>query len=570
MSRCVIALAILVAIVTEVSGETPTTVDLLIVHARIWTGNAKNPEADLMAVANGRVVYIGKQSDFLLGDNTVESAKKAIPCKQVLDLHGKLVVPGFYDSHIHLLGGGSRLSEVALKDAKDEGEFGNRLREFDRKLPRDQWMLGGNWDHDRALKGELPTAALIDKYVKDRPVFMRRYDGHMAIANSRALQLAHIDDKTPEVPGGVIYRKEASKEPTGLLRDAAMSIVERVIPAPSDTQIATAVRDGLAEIRANGITSAQDMDGSDAETRKKLFRLYQHLAREGKLTCRLDLRWPLHGWRELDNAAVTANFGNDFIRIGGVKGFIDGSLGSTTAKFFEPYLNEPNSTGIYITPRLAMRMMVGNADRAGLNVAVHAIGDQGNATMLDIYAEAIKSNGLRDRRFRIEHAQHLRPADIPRFKELGVVASLQPYHIIDDGRWAEGRIGPERCATSYANRSLLDAGAILAFGSDWSVAPLSPILGIDAAVNRRTLDGKHPEGWFPQQKISVEEALRAYTWGSAYAGFQEKERGTLAPGYFGDCVVLSRDILDPKEHDHIAEAEVLMTIVGGKVVYEKK
>jgi predicted amidohydrolase YtcJ len=570
MSRCAIALAILAAVVTEVSGEAPTTVDLLIVHARIWTGDAKNPEADLVAVANGRVVYIGKQADFLLGDNTIESAKKAIPCKQALDLHGKRVVPGFYDSHVHLLGGGSRLSEVRLKDAKDEEDFGKRLQEFDKKLPRDQWMLGGNWDHDRALKGELPTAALIDMYVKDRPVFLRRYDGHMAIANSRALKLAGIDANTKEVSGGVIYRKEGGTEPTGLLRDTAMSLVERVIPPPTDTQIATAVRDALAEIRANGVTSIQDMDGSDSETRRKLFRLYQHMARDGTLTCRINLRWPILAWRELDVTGIGANFGNDFVRIGGVKGFIDGSLGSTTAKFFEPYLNEPNSTGIYVTPRLAMRLMVGNADKAGLNVAVHAIGDQGNATMLDIYAEAIKANGARDRRFRIEHAQHLRPVDIPRFKEFGVIASMQPYHIIDDGRWAEGRIGPERCATSYANRSLLDAGATLAFGSDWPVAPLNVLEGIDAAVNRRTLDGKHLEGWFPQQKITVEEALRAYTWGSAYAGFQEKERGTLAPGYFGDCVVLSRDILDPKERDHIAETEVLMTIVGGKLVYEKK
>lgn len=570
MVRRAFALALFLTVTSQVAGKDPVPADLLVVHAQIWTGDRKNPAADLMVVTNGRVVMIGKQSDYLLGDDTTEGAKKLFPAHQTLDLKGKRLVPGFYDSHIHLLGGGSRLSEVALKDAKDEAEFGRLLQEFDKKLPRDQWMLGGNWDHDRALKGELPTAALLDKYVKDRPVFLRRYDGHMAIANTRALQLAQVNATTPEVPGGVVYRKADSKEPTGLLRDAAMNLVEKVVPPPSDTAIATAVRDALAEIRANGITSVQDLDGSEAETRKKLFRLYQKLAREGKLTCRVDLRWPLHYWRELDALAVGADFGNDFIRIGGVKGFIDGSLGSTTAKFFQPYLNEPNSKGIFVTPPFAMRMMVRNADKAGLSVAVHAIGDEGNATMLDIFRDVAKDNGPRDRRFRIEHAQHLRPEDINRFKELGVVASLQPYHIIDDGRWAEGRIGSKRCESSYANRSLLDAGAILAFGSDWSVAPLSPILGIDAAVNRRTLDGKHPEGWFPKQKITVEEALRAYTWGSAYAGFQEKERGTLAPGYFGDCVILSRDILDPKERDHIAETQVLMTIVGGKVVYERK
>lgn len=548
----------------------PLEVDLLITDARIWTGNTEQPNAEVLAVAQGRILFVGQADAWSKIEQGSAGATSSVRVKHRISARGQRLVPGFYDSHIHLLSGGSQVSEVALKDAKDEAEFGKLLQEFDKKLPRDRWMLGGNWDHDRAFKGELPTAALIDKYIKDRPVFLRRYDGHMAVANTRALQLAGIDAKTPNIPGGVVYRVPGSQEPTGLLRDAAMMLVERVIPPPSESEIATSVRDALAEIRANGITSVQDMNGSDAETRRRMLRLYQHLAREGKLTCRIHLRWPLLSWKELADLGVTANFGDDWVRIGGVKGFIDGSLGSTTAKFFKPYLNEPNSTGIYVTPLFLLRPTIKNADAAGLSVAVHAIGDQGNAELLNVFAEVIKSNGARDRRFRIEHAQHLRPEDCKRFKELGVIASMQPYHIIDDGRWAEGRIGPERCATSYANRSLLDAGAVLAFGSDWPVAPLSPLLGIDAAVNRRTLDGKHPDGWFPQQKISVEEALRAYTWGSAYAAHQEKDRGTLAPGYLADFVVLSRDILDPKERDHIGETQVLMTVIGGKVVYEKK
>jgi predicted amidohydrolase YtcJ len=310
------------------------------------------------------------------------------------------------------------------------------------------------------------------------------------------------------------------------------------------------------------------MDGSDLATRQKLFRLYQRMARDGKLTVRVDLRWPLADWETLARLGVEANFGNDWVRIGGVKGFVDGSLGSSTAKMFEPFLNEPDSTGVFVTPPAKLKTYIAGADKAGISVAVHAIGDRANAELLDIFAEVIKENGPRDRRFRIEHAQHLRPQDYARFKELDVIASMQPYHAIDDGRWAEGRIGAKRCASSYALRSLLDAGAKLALGSDWSVAPLNPLTGIDAAVNRRTLDGKHPKGWFPEQKIRVGEAIEGYTRTSAYAAFQEKDRGSLETSKLADFVVLSRDILADAERDHLAETQVIMTVVGGRVVYQ--
>jgi predicted amidohydrolase YtcJ len=527
--------------------------NLVFRNGKIWTGEKDQPGAMDLMVASGRLAAArGEAKEFMS-----------------IDLKGCLVVPGFFDSHVHLLGSGLRLSEVALKDAKDEADFGMRLREFDQKLPRDRWMLGGEWDHDRALNGELPTAALIDKYVPDRPVFLRRYDGHMGVVNSKVLQMAGITAKTADPTGGVIFR-DKDGNPTGVLRDNAMGLVERLIPRPDDAEIAEAVKAALAELAKNGVTSVVDMDGSDPATRRKLFKLYQRMAREGTLTCRIDLRWPLSAWQELANLGVEARFGDEWVTIGGLKGFADGSLGSSTAKMFEPFVNEPNSTGVFVTPPAVMRQWVLAADKAGLAVCVHAIGDQANAQMLDIFAEVAKLNGPRDRRFRIEHAQHLRPEDFQRFKELGVIPSLQPYHVIDDGRWAEGRIGAKRCASSYANRSLLDAGAKLAFGSDWSVAPVSAILGIDAAVNRRTLDGKHPEGWFPKQKITVKDALEAYTTGSAYAAFQEKDRGMLKPGMLADFVVLSRDILDPKERDHIDKTEVLMTAVGGKIVYEKK
>jgi predicted amidohydrolase YtcJ len=538
----------------------PVHADLIVVNARIWTVNKAQPEAEALAVWRDRILAVGSNDTIrpLAGQGT-----------GVLDLGGKRVVPGFYDSHVHLLGSGLRLSEVALKDAPDEAEFGRRLHAFDRKLPHDRWLTGGEWDHDRALGGKLPTAELIDKFVLDRPVFLSRYDGHMAVVNTRVLKMANITAGTPDPPGGVIFRKPGSREPTGLLRDNAMGLVAFLVPPLNDEQKIEAVRAALDDMRREGITSVQDMAGGGTSSNQSLLRVYQDMARGGRLTARIDLRWPLAAWRELAQLGVERGFGDDWVKIGGVKGFADGSLGSSTAKMFKPFINEPDSTGIFVTPLGKMREYVLGADQAGLSVAIHAIGDQANAEMLGIFAEAVRQNGPRDRRFRIEHAQHLRPEDYPRFSQLGVIASMQPYHAIDDGRWAEGRIGVGRCASSYAFRSLLDAGARLAFGSDWSVAPISALAGIDAAVNRRTLDGKHPDGWFPAQRITVGEAVEAYTLNSAYAGFQEKERGSLQSGKLADFVVLSRDILAPDQRDHIADTSVVMTVVGGKVVYQR-
>jgi predicted amidohydrolase YtcJ len=561
MSRLVAVGLSIVCFVLPSAAEENVPADLIVLNGKIWTVNRAQPEVEALAVVRDRIAAVGASA---------EIQRWAGPKTRVLDAKGRRIVPGFYDSHVHLLGSGLRLSEVALKGAKDEAEFGQRLRDFDRKLPRDRWLLGGEWDHDRTFAGQLPSAELIDKYVADRPVFLRRYDGHMAVVNSRVLQLAGITAETPDPPGGVIYRKPGSRQPSGVLRDNAMALVERHVPKATEDEIIDAVRAALAEARQVGVTSMQDMDGSGAATRRRLFRLYQELARQGKLMARIDLRWPLADWRSLASLGVEANFGSDWVRIGGVKGFVDGSLGSSTAKMFGPYLHEKGNTGVFVTPLNRLREYIEGADAAGLSIAVHAIGDRANAELLDIFAEVAKKNGPRDRRFRIEHAQHLRPSDYGRFKELNVISSLQPYHAIDDGRWAEGRIGAERCASSYACRSLLDAGARLAFGSDWSVAPLNPLLGIDAAVNRRTIDGKHCDGWFPQQKISIAEAIEAYTLGSAYAAFQEKDRGSLEVGKLADCVVLSRDVLADSERDHIADTNVLTTIIGGKIVHEKR
>jgi hypothetical protein len=542
------------------SAEPVVAADLVVHNGKVWTGDPAKPEAQAVAVWRDRIIKVGTDAEVktLAGGNT-----------RLIDLKGGRLVPGFYDSHLHFLNGGQSLSRVDLKDAKDEAEFGERLVKFDKNTSRERWLVGGLWDHDRTFKGELPTAATIDKFVKDRPVFIRRYDGHMGLANSAALKLAGITAETKDPPGGVIFRLADGKTPSGILKDNAMSLVDRLIPEPGDEEILEAVLAAQKALAENGVTSVQDLDGNGAETRRKLFRVYQKLAREGRLTCRIDLRWPIAFHREVSNTGAMADFGNDFVRIGGVKGFMDGSLGSSTAKMFDPYTSDEKNIGVYVTEPDTMRSLIRSADAGGLNVCVHAIGDQANAVLLDLFADVAKQNGPKDRRFRIEHVQHLRPDDYKRFKELNVIASMQPYHVIDDGRWAQGRIGAKRCASSYAYRSLLDSGARLAFGSDWPVAPLDVMAGIDAAVNRRTLDGKYPNGWFPEQRITVAEAVEAYTMGSAFAAHQEKDRGSIAVGKLGDFVLLSRDIFSPAEKDRIADTKVLLTVVGGKVVFSK-
>ena len=543
------------------AAEPPIAADLIVHNGKVWTGDAKQPEAQAVAVWRDRILKVGTNAEVkaLAGANT-----------KLIDLKGGRLVPGFYDSHLHFLAGGQSLSRVDLKDAKDEEEFGRRLTAFDKNTSRERWIVGGLWDHDRTFKGELPTAATIDKFVKDRPVFIRRYDGHMGLANSAALKLAGVTADTKDPAGGVIYRLADGKTPSGILKDNAMSLVDRLVPEPGDEEILEAVLAAQKAAAEVGVTSVQDLDGNAPETRRTLFRTYQRLARGGKLTCRIDLRWPIAFYKELANTGTAADFGNDFVRIGGVKGYMDGSLGSSTAKMFAPYETDAKVTGVYVTEPDTMRSYIRGADAAGLNVCVHAIGDQANAVLLDLFADAAKQNGAKDRRFRIEHAQHLRPEDYKRFKDQSVIASMQPYHVIDDGRWAEGRIGAKRCASSYAYRSLLDSGAKLAFGSDWPVAPIDPLPGIDAAVNRRPLDGKHPNRWYPEQRITVAEAVEAYTLGSAFAGFQEKDRGSIAAGKLADFVVLSRDIFVPAEKDKIADTKVLITVVGGKVVFERK
>ncbi|MDX2043357.1 MAG: amidohydrolase [Acidobacteriota bacterium] len=545
--------------VATAPGSVPTrpSANLVLLNGKIWTVNDKQQEVEAVAVVGNRIAAVGSTKDIRrwIGANT-----------KVIDLQGKRVVPGFNDAHVHFLDGGAGLAAVQLRDAASQEEFRKRIGEFAAKLQKGRWVLNGNWDHENWRPANLPTRQLIDAVTPDNPVFINRLDGHMALANSLALKLAGITRDTKDPDGGTIVR-DSSGEPTGVLKDAAMNFVYKVIPDPTEAEMIESIKAAMRYAAENGVTSVQDMSASP-----DVLGVYQTLLQRGELTVRVSGHQPLAVWQRLAAAGIRANFGNDKLKIGSLKGFADGSLGSTTALFFAPYLDDPKTAGLpsdEMFPESKMRDRVVAADKAGLQLAIHAIGDKGNKLILDFFAEAEKQNGARDRRFRIEHAQHLRMEEIKQFASQRVIASMQPYHAIDDGRWAENRIGADRAKGTYAFRSLLDAGAVLAFGSDWFVAPMEPLMGIYAAVTRRTLDGKRPGGWVPEQKITVAEAVKAFTLGSAFASFDEKVKGSIEVGKLADFAVLSADIfkINPVE---IQNAKVVMTIFDGKLIYERR
>jgi predicted amidohydrolase YtcJ len=552
-----ILLLVLCLMNLPVHAEKPAFVaDTIIVNAVVHTMDPAQPVAEAVAIYANRIVAVGSSKDI---------KKLAGPNTRTIDAKKRLLLPGFNDAHTHFLSGGFQLSSVDLRDANSPQEFAERIKAFAAKTPKGRWITGGDWDHERWSDAKLPAKELIDSFTSNTPVFVNRLDGHMALANSLALKLAGVTRQTLDPPGGVIVR-DKSGEPTGVLKDAAQNFVWQVIPPASFDERLAAARAATDYAARLGVTSVQDVSaGTDVG-------VYQSLLDRGELKTRIYAVAPLPAWERLANTGVRAHFGSEMLRVGGLKGFSDGSLGSTTALFYEPYRDDPSTSGIAgdeMYPEGAMLQRVLEADRAGLQVMIHAIGDRANDMILNIYEQVERENGKRDRRFRIEHAQHLRPQDIPRFARDGVIASMQPYHAIDDGRWAEKRIGKERAKTTYAFRSLLDAGVTLAFGTDWTVAPLNPILTVYAAVTRRTIDGKNSKGWVPEQKISVEETVRAYTVGYAYAEFQDNVKGSITVGKLADLVLLSRDIfkIDAKE---IESVKVVLTMVDGRVVYEER
>lgn len=529
--------------------------DIVLLRAKVHTMDSKQPVAEAVAIRGNRIVQVGEK----------EAIEKRIgPQTRKIDLDGRLVIPGFNDSHVHFLQGGQQLSSVQLRDARSPLEFTQRMVDFANKVEPGRWITGGDWDHENWFSGELPRREWIDTGTAGIGVFVSRLDGHMALVNSYALKLAGIDRNTADPPGGLIVRDEKTGEPTGILKDAAMGLVSKHIPPLTYPERLEAARAATNHAASLGVTSVQDMSGAGYEP------VYRELLKKGELKTRIYSAAPLPQWKRSADQGLRGAVGDAWIRQGALKGFADGSLGSTTALFFDPYVDDPRTSGLpsdEMIPESSMEDRVRQADLAQLHIMIHAIGDKANDSVLSIYDRVARTNGEKDRRFRIEHAQHLRPSDIPRFARQKVIASMQPYHCADDGRWALKRIGVERAKGTYAFRSLLDNGVTLAFGSDWNVAPLNPIAGIAAAVHRQTLDGKHPNGWVPEQKITVHEAVSAYTVGSAYAEFTEKEKGKIQPGFLADLVVLSEDIFTVGP-DEISTAEVQMTFVDGKIVFQ--
>lgn len=547
-------LAAIIPVVSEQGSTVNRPVGLILTNGRIWTGNSAQPWAEALASSGERIVAVG---------SSIDIRKLANSTTRVIDLKGRLALPGFIDDHTHFFIGGFHLLSVDLRDSATSEEFAVRIKGHAEKLPAGRWITGGDWDHERWSGGPLPTKELIDRFTRNNPVFVTRLDGHMGLANSVALRMAGVTRETKDPPGGTIVRDASTGEPTGILKDDAQALVFRVIPSPTETEREDALKASLAAAARAGVTSIQDISSWPD------YEVYKKFRDSGRLTVRVYARTPMSEWKRQAEIVAKHGAGDDWLKLGGLKAFMDGSLGSTTALFFEPFSDAPKTSGLMVEDNIPigkLKQNVKDADLAGLQCSIHAIGDKANNILLNYFEEVAKENGPRDRRFRIEHAQHLLAGDIARFAKLGVIASMQPYHAIDDGRWAEKRIGPVRIKTTYAFRSLLDSGASLAFGSDWFVAPLSPILGIHAAVTRQTIDGKNPNGWVPEQKVSVEEAVRAYTSSNAYAEFAEMKKGTLEAGKLADVVVLSQDIFKIKA-DEIQKMRVVYTIVGGRVVY---
>jgi len=527
-------------------------ITLAVVNARIWTGDSRHPWSDAMAISRDRISAMG---------SSAAVRKLVTPSTRVIDAHGMMVVPGFIDSHIHFLEGGFGLASVQLRDAKTPRDFVHRISEFAKTLPAGVWITNGDWDHEQ-WGGELPRRDWIDSVTPNNPVWVNRLDGHMSLANGAVLRAAGITKATPEVAGGAIVR-DAQGEPTGILKDNATSLVNRVQPNPSSEEEDRALDAAMRYVAGNGVTSVTHM-GTWSD-----LAVFERAHAAGRLRTRIYAAVPLSTWERLRDTVKRRGYGDEWLKIGALKGFVDGSLGSHTAAMLAPYTDAPSDTGLFVNTPEHLYEWTSGADKAGLHVIVHAIGDRAIRTQLDIYERVEHENAARDRRFRIEHAQHIAPPDMSRFAPLGVIASMQPYHAIDDGRWAEKVIGHERGKGTYAFRSLLDHHTRLAFGSDWFVAPATPLEGILAAVTRRTLDGANPGGWYPEQKISVEDALRAYTSGGAYASYDERDKGTLERGKLADFVMIDRD-LTRTPPEEIAQARVVMTVVGGRIVHSRE
>lgn len=537
--------------------------DMVLVGGSVFVADSALSVHEAIALRDGRVLAVG--SDDAIRQHVGRDTR-------VVELDGRLVTPGFNDTHMHLGAGGLAMLQVVLEGTTSTAEIARRVAEAAAAARPGEWIVGRGWDQTRLPSDQLgpggwPTKDVLDRAAPDNPVYLSRVDGHTAWANSLALEAAGVDRLTPDPAGGEVVRGPDG-EPTGILKERAMGLVAAHVPDPTPDQRRRGIEAALARAAETGITSVQ----TSASARD--LAIYRELRDAGELTLRI------YGWtedfsregiRELERRGITAATGDEWLRTGIVKGYVDGTLGSRTAYMLEPFTDNPSTRGILRIPGAQLDSLVLAADAAGLQIALHAIGDAANRIALDAFERAIVTNGARDARHRIEHAQILDARDIPRFDELGVIASMQPTHATSDMRWAEERIGPNRAREgAYAWRSLLDAGATVAFGTDFYVEPMEPVQGLYSAVTRQSREepGTPPGGWLPDQRLSIEQAIRLYTATPAIAEFQEDVKGTLEAGRLADMVVWDRNLLEI-EPVEILEAGPAMTIVDGDVVYRK-
>lgn len=522
--------------------------DNLYTHGVIWTGVKGEQPKTLLATKNGKIVYVGNNNGEVQASNTI-------------DLKGAFMMPGFVDNHVHFFEGGAALASVDLRDAKSPEEFTQRITDFAKKSESNKWILNGNWDHEN-WNGELPHKNWIDKTTKSNPVFVIRLDGHMALANSAALAAAGIKKDTQAPSGGTIL-KDANGEPTGILKGNALNLVFSIIPQPSEQEILESYALAQSHALSLGLTKVFAVTANETET--TMLGNFRLAKQRGLMKLRTYVYTPIEHWKSLQQLVLTQGVGDDLLGWGGVKGFVDGSLGAATAWFHKPYSNNADTSGAPLTEPSALKEMIAGAYNADLRLAIHAIGDKAIDNVISNYKE-IAGDNVKAARFRIEHFQHPSLKAIKSISQQKIIAAAQPSHAVDDGRWAEASIGAERIKSTYAFRDILDSGAILSFGSDWPVAPLSPLHGVYSAVTRQTTDNLNPQGWLPEQKITVEEALTAYTSANAYAGFEEDKYGTLEVGKQADMVVLADDprAVSPK---NIKNIKVMSTIINGEIVY---
>ena len=567
-------LTLLLAVLAK--AQQPAPADLILHNGVIWTVDDKKPTVQAVAVKDGKFVVVGSNS---------EALKLRGPATRVIDLRGRFVVPGFNDNHVHFASAAQFL-EFNIMRASTQDQFVARVKDVISRLPKGEWILGGYWGaYDEWAAGSAgnqrrepfaPDMNLVNAITSDYPMFIRKFDDSQFAANHAAFRALKLDANNPQAPE-VEFLKDSKGRPTGHMRGKGVTrLFNSAIPRNfSRARRVQQTKNALAEIRKHGVTNVSDMS-DDMQ-----LDIYRELHRTGELTVRIHFRPGLDRWKELADRGIKVGSGDEWIRHGALKGHIDGIMGTSSARFFEPYSNNPNNRGRwrplmvndkgeFVEGKFLGYML--DADRAGLQLTVHAIGDEANNLLLNYLEELNKQNGKRDRRFRLVHAQVLAPQDFKRLGQLGVVAEVQPFHLSDDMRWMEERIGRERTKGAYAFKSIQASGAVLSFGTDWpgtsaSEYPINPMLGLYAAVTRQTVTGEPAAGWFPDERISIAEAIKAYTYNTAYANFEETTKGSIEVGKFADLTVLSKNLLKitPKEY---LTTDAVYTIVGGRIVYE--